>query len=103
MTAPSLLDATMAALAAIAPVRRDEPVSRHTTFGIGGPADLYTKATSAEQLRRIFVLARSRGLPVFVLGSGSNILVSDRGVRGLVIENDAVLEQAIMSVARIRI
>ncbi len=77
------------ALERIAPVRECEPLSRHTTFGIGGPADLYVKVDSARSLVDAFVTACAWGLPVFVLGSGSNILVSDRGVRGVVIENDA--------------
>lgn len=81
--------AARVALARLAPVRVDEPLARHTTFGIGGPADLYVKATSAALLAELYVTARRQGLPVFVLGSGSNILVGDRGVRGLVIENDA--------------
>lgn len=78
-----------AELERIAPVREGEAMARHTTFGIGGPADLYIKVTDAEQLVAAFVTARRHGLPVFVLGSGSNILVSDRGIRGVVIENDA--------------
>jgi UDP-N-acetylmuramate dehydrogenase len=78
-----------AELERIAPVREGEVMARHTTFGIGGPADLYIKVTDAEQLVAAFVTARRHGLPVFVLGSGSNILVSDRGIRGVVIENDA--------------
>lgn len=83
------LDTARAELARIAPVREGESLARHTTFGIGGPADLYIKVTDAEQLVTAFVTARRHGLPVFVLGSGSNVLVSDRGVRGVVIENDA--------------
>lgn len=76
-------------LEAIAPVREAEPMSRHTTFGIGGPADFYLRVETAAQLVRAFSAARRLGLPVFVLGSGSNVLVGDRGIRGVVIENDA--------------
>lgn len=83
------LSEVTAELAAIAPVREHEPLARHTTFGIGGPADLFMTAHSARQLADAFVTARRHGLPVFVLGSGSNILVGDRGIRGLVIENRA--------------
>lgn len=83
------LDEAKAKLARIAPVREGEPLARHTTFGIGGPADLYVKVESAPQLVDAFATARRLGLPVFVLGSGSNILVGDQGVRGVVIENDA--------------
>lgn len=83
------LSEVMAELAAIAPVREHEPLARHTTFGIGGPADLFMTAHTVRQLADAFVTARRHGLPVFVLGSGSNILVGDRGIRGLVIENRA--------------
>jgi UDP-N-acetylmuramate dehydrogenase len=83
------LSAAKAVLAAIAPVREHEPLARHTTFGIGGPADLFMTAHSARQLADAFVTARRHDLPVFVLGSGSNILVGDRGIRGLVIESRA--------------
>jgi UDP-N-acetylmuramate dehydrogenase len=76
-------------LESIAPVRRDEPLARHTTFGIGGPADAYVVADSAQSLRRIVAACRSHGAPFFVLGSGSNVLVGDEGIRGLTIENRA--------------
>ena len=83
------LEDLVAELSAIAEVRRDEPLSRHTTFGIGGPADVYVKAKTLDELRRAAAVARRHGAPVFVLGSGSNILVGDRGIRGVVIENNA--------------
>lgn len=83
------IEAVQAALSEIAPVRESEPMARHTTFGIGGPADLYVRVSTLDQLTAAFVTARRHGLPAFVLGSGSNILVSDAGVRGVVIENDA--------------
>jgi UDP-N-acetylmuramate dehydrogenase len=71
----------------VVPVRRDEPLARHTTFGVGGPADVYLAAKTEDQLREAFAWAHRHKVPVFILGSGSNILVGDRGVRGLVIEN----------------
>jgi len=69
------------------PVTAHEPLARHTTFRIGGSADLYAAATSAEQLERLAELAAEHGIPITVLGGGSNVLVSDAGVRGLVIAN----------------
>jgi UDP-N-acetylmuramate dehydrogenase len=72
-----------------ASIRLDEPMARHTTFGIGGPADCYAVATTEEHLLALTGIAQRRHLPVFVLGSGSNILVGDAGIRGLVIENNA--------------
>ncbi len=77
------------ALRRIAEVRSDEPMSRHTTFGIGGPADIYVVAASAGELARIVLACRDHGVPFFPLGSGSNILVGDGGIRGVVIENRA--------------
>jgi UDP-N-acetylmuramate dehydrogenase len=68
-------------------VKLDEPLSRHNTFGIGGPADAYFAARDEEQLRGALVVARRHGVPVFVLGAGSNVLILDGGVRGLVVEN----------------
>ena len=77
----------VADLRKLAPVRLDEPMSRHTTFGIGGPADVYVAVRSDDQLRFAFALGKRHGAPVLLFGSGSNILVGDGGVRGLVIEN----------------
>jgi len=70
-------------------VVRGELMSRHTTARAGGPADLFIEATSADDLRDIVLLARQQQVPYFVLGGGSNSLVSDAGIRGLVILNKA--------------
>jgi UDP-N-acetylmuramate dehydrogenase len=70
-----------------APVKLNEPMARHTTFGVGGPADVYIAAKNEEQLRSVFAAARGRGAEVFIFGSGSNILVGDGGIRAVVIEN----------------
>jgi UDP-N-acetylmuramate dehydrogenase len=64
----------------------DEPMKRHTTFRIGGKADYFVCPDSAEKLRQILDLCREEGLPWFVLGNGSNLLVSDAGYRGVVIQ-----------------
>ncbi|MGQ9573031.1 MAG: UDP-N-acetylmuramate dehydrogenase [Dehalococcoidia bacterium] len=80
-------DQFLAELRRAAAVRLAEPMSQHTTFGIGGPADVYAVAESEEQLRALMDVARCRAVPFFILGSGSNILVGDKGIRGLVIEN----------------
>lgn len=75
-------------------LRRDEPMARHTTFGIGGPADLYLTVRDSEALKEAATAARDVGVDAFVLGSGSNILVADAGIRGLVIDNRARAEKA---------
>lgn len=67
-------------------VLKDEPLSRHTSFRIGGPADFFVCPGSPEELRNILRTARSADVPVFVMGNGSNLLVSDAGFRGLVVQ-----------------
>jgi len=76
-------------LEAIGEVRAHEPMSRHTTFGIGGPADIFARIHTHTQLRDLAREARDAGTSVFVLGSGSNLVVSDSGIRGVVVENRA--------------
>ena len=71
-------------------LRVDVPLAPFTTFQIGGPADLYYEATSADDLATAVSAARAAGIPGFVLGLGANILIGDRGVRGLVIRNRAI-------------
>ena len=63
----------------------NEPMSRHTTFAIGGPADFFVDVACADEIVEICQLARSREVPFFIVGNGSNLLVSDEGIRGLVI------------------
>lgn len=70
-------------------VTEHEPLARHTTFRVGGPADLYAVATTVDQLAGLAELAAEHGIPITILGGGSNVLVSDAGVRGLVIANQA--------------
>jgi UDP-N-acetylmuramate dehydrogenase len=66
-------------------VRFDEPLARHTTFKIGGPADALADAESRDEVLSVLSVARERGVPVFILGWGSNLLVRDGGVRGIVL------------------
>jgi UDP-N-acetylmuramate dehydrogenase len=80
-------DTLIPELRKIAPVKLNEPMARHTTFGVGGPADVYIAARTEDQLRNVFAAARLRGAEVFIFGSGSNILVGDGGIRAVVIEN----------------
>lgn len=64
-----------------------EPLRLHTTFRIGGPADFYYPARTPGLLVEALRLARELGIPVFLLGGGSNLLVSDEGFRGMVVRN----------------
>lgn len=74
-------------LALAGAARENEPLARHTTFRIGGPADLWVEAKQISELVDWVGLARQNAVPVFILGNGSNVLVLDKGIRGLVIEN----------------
>lgn len=65
---------------------RDVPLARLTTMRVGGPADLLAVAHNGFELRGLIRYARSRGIPHLVLGRGSNLVISDRGVRGLVVQ-----------------
>lgn len=67
------------------PALRQEPMSRHTTFRVGGPADVLIHVKK-EQLAPVLRLCREFGEPYCVIGNGSNLLVGDGGIRGLVIE-----------------
>ena len=67
-------------------LRVDEPMAEHTSYRIGGPADLYLAAESGDELAQMVALAGEHGVPVFVMGRGTNVLVADAGIRGLVIE-----------------
>jgi UDP-N-acetylmuramate dehydrogenase len=69
----------------LAGVQKQAPLAAYTTFKVGGPADWLFHARSAEDVRAAITAARSDGIPVTVLGGGSNVLVADAGVRGLVI------------------
>ncbi|MEA2562879.1 MAG: UDP-N-acetylmuramate dehydrogenase [Acidobacteriota bacterium] len=70
-------------------VRRDEVLAPYTTFRIGGPADLFYEPQTAGELARAILAAREHEVPFFLLGMGANILIGDRGFRGLVIRNTA--------------
>ncbi|MCC7353247.1 MAG: UDP-N-acetylmuramate dehydrogenase [Anaerolineae bacterium] len=63
----------------------NEPLARHTTFRIGGPAEWFLAAETSEELAQAVRLAKAHQIPFFILGGGSNILVADAGVPGLVI------------------
>ena len=64
---------------------RNEPMSRHTTFQVGGPADLLALPADAAQAVRAMEMAADLGVPAMVMGRGSNLLVRDGGIRGMVI------------------
>lgn len=68
---------------------RDEPLARFTTMRVGGPADLFATVHNGHELRALVRFARSRELPHTILGRGSNVVIADAGIRGLVIQDRA--------------
>lgn len=68
-----------------------EPMSRHTTFRIGGPARYFVLPQSQEQMEGVLQACKKEGFPWFILGNGSNLLVSDRGYKGVVIHIGSLL------------
>ncbi len=66
-------------------VRLQEPMSAHTTFRIGGPADYFVEAGNESVLKELLLLCKETETPFFILGNGSNLLVSDEGYRGVMI------------------
>lgn len=67
-----------------------EPMCRHTTFKIGGNADVFVKVKSKDELKTVLNLIREYNTPYFILGKGSNLLVSDKGIEGVVISLDGI-------------
>ena len=92
-TQTDTLPAWLATVSMATPPMVDEPLSRHTTFGIGGPADLFATPTTPAELAGLLKAATAADVPVQFLGSGSNCLVSDGGVRGLVISLAGALKE----------
>jgi UDP-N-acetylmuramate dehydrogenase len=68
-------------------VQADYPLAKLTSFKVGGPADYFATARSEAEMARLARAAWGLGLPVFVMGNGSNILLADKGIRGMVIRN----------------
>jgi UDP-N-acetylmuramate dehydrogenase len=81
-------EALIAALAGEGEVRIAEPLSRHTTLRIGGPADIWIAPTTTAAVQRLRATCSARGVPCTSLGAGSNLLVRDGGVLGLVLSSE---------------
>ena len=63
-----------------------ELMSRHTTFRIGGPADFFLVPENADEIKKIIAVCKEKNVPYFILGNGSNLLVSDKGYQGVVVQ-----------------
>ena len=77
-------------------IKIDEPMSKHTSFKIGGPADFFVVAKTIEEVEKVLEFSKQNNIPLFITGNGSNLLVSDEGVGGVVlkiaIDNLEILE-----------
>ena len=93
-----------AALAGLeAECRPDEPLAGHTTLGIGGPADAWVEVRDRAALEAALGFCRERGVPLTVLGWGSNVLVSDQGLRGVVLRLAGAFEELSADGGRLRV
>lgn len=64
----------------------DEPMKKHTTFRVGGNADFFVKPSTVEEVKQVVALCKKENLPYYILGNGSNLLVGDKGYRGVIIQ-----------------
>lgn len=67
-------------------VKIDEPMKKHTNFKIGGNADVFAIAKSIEEIKYVIKFSKENNIPLTILGNGSNVLVSDKGIRGIVLQ-----------------
>ncbi|MGH7893356.1 MAG: FAD-binding protein, partial [Candidatus Binatia bacterium] len=86
MAEPTAELARALAVAVPGRVRTNEPLARHTSFRIGGPADILVSPDTAEELGAMLRVAAARGVAVTMVGGGSNMLVGDAGIRGVVVK-----------------
>ncbi|MCD8021258.1 MAG: UDP-N-acetylmuramate dehydrogenase [Clostridiales bacterium] len=66
-------------------ILEQEPMNRHTSFRIGGPADIFVQPATIDEVWQVLSMARDKKVPFFVMGNGSNLLVSDEGFRGMIL------------------
>lgn len=69
-------------------ILKNEPMSKHTSFKIGGNADIYLKAESVEEIKQVLKIVKEKNIPLYVVGNGSDLLVKDNGIRGIVLKPD---------------
>ena len=68
-------------------IKRNEPMSKHTSFKIGGPADIFINIDNIEELKSVLEIIKNNKVPFKVIGNGSNILVKDEGFRGIILKD----------------
>jgi UDP-N-acetylenolpyruvoylglucosamine reductase len=84
-SARQMADELAGCVSPVTVIRRDEPLAKYTTLRVGGPADVFVEPASEADLAGIVNYCHARGLPVFVMGRGSNLLVRDGGFRGVMV------------------
>ena len=62
----------------------DDPMCKHTSFKIGGPADVFVKINNIEELQEVLHIINKNKIPLTIIGNGSNLLVTDKGIRGII-------------------
>ena len=72
-------------LRGLAGVRQGEPLATRTSFGIGGPAEYFAEMSNAQSIQVVLDGCRLRGIPYMLLGAGTNLLIADAGIEGLVV------------------
>jgi UDP-N-acetylenolpyruvoylglucosamine reductase len=82
---PSIAEDLAARVSPATVIKRDEPMAKHTTLRVGGPADLYVEPANEADLAAVLKFCGERGVKFFILGRGSNLIVRDGGFRGMVI------------------
>ena len=81
-------------------VREQEPMTQHTSFRVGGPADLFVRVGTLAQLQEVLALLDQSDTPWYVLGKGTNLLVGDRGYRGCVITMNGTMEKPVTDTSK---
>ncbi len=66
--------------------KKDEPMKSHTTFRVGGPADYFVTPQTAEEVAKVIEACTQEKVPYYIVGNGSNLLVSDKGYQGVIIQ-----------------
>ena len=69
-------------------IRQNENMAKHTSFKVGGNADIWIKVKKVEQLKQIIEYAKEKSIPLTIIGNGSNVIVKDRGIRGITLQLD---------------
>ena len=81
----------------------DEPMKKHTTFRVGGPADYFVTPSNVEEVKLVVELCKKENVPYYILGNGSNLLVGDKGYRGVMIQIYKEMSDIIVDGEEIRV